>query len=162
MAENYTYSKERGYFGIGIYGAKFESNAGVLWRASTNLGADYTFTIGARYQRTRTDTLKSYAHTPLFEYDEFSQFFVPKASRLIAAEIVPEAQNLLDFKHPERATYLLGAEDSGLPPEVLERADDIIQIPSTHCLNVSMTGVVIMWDRIMKGKLSEKNTETKN
>jgi tRNA(Leu) C34 or U34 (ribose-2'-O)-methylase TrmL len=158
MAEQYTFTNDRGYFGIGILAPKFESNMGVLWRAAVNFQADYLFSIGARYHRNnRTDTVKSYKHTPFFEYDDFSEYISPKNSELVCVEIGPEARNLLDFRHPERASYLLGAEDSGLPSEVLDVGDHIVQIPSKFCMNVSMAGVTIMWDRILKGYLDRNN-----
>ena len=153
MAEQYQFTNDRGYFGIGIYGPKFESNFGVLWRAAANLRADYLFSIGTRYERNRADTLKSYKHMPFFEYNDFSEFTTPKDCKLVMVEIDPKARNLVQFKHPERATYLLGSEDSGIPPEILNHADHVVQIPSKYCMNVSMVGVTIMWDRILKGEI---------
>lgn len=164
MGEKYEFKSERGFCGIGVYGAKFASNVGVLWRSAVNLGADYTFTIGGRYQKTRTDTIKGYKHTPLFEYEDFSHFVVPKGASFVCVEIDDRAESLLNFVHPESAVYLLGAEDTGLPKEILDKADHIIQIPSKFCMNVSMVGTIVLYDRLTKGNknVNENNCTTEN
>jgi tRNA G18 (ribose-2'-O)-methylase SpoU len=59
---------------------------------------------------------------------------------------------LTRFRHPARALYLLGAEDHGLPPEVLERCHYVVQIPTPApwSLNVSVAGSLVMHDRYLK------------
>ena len=42
---------EAGYFGIGIVRCKTAGNAGVLWRSAAQLGAAFTFTVGARFEK---------------------------------------------------------------------------------------------------------------
>ena len=61
----------RGFFGIGIYDLKTVSNLGTLWRSAHIFNADFIFLIGKRYETMRTDTLKSWKHLPLFEYQTF-------------------------------------------------------------------------------------------
>ena len=39
------------------------------------------------------------------------------------------SQPLMTYTHPERAVYLLGAEDFGLPEDVIASCDDVIQLP---------------------------------
>lgn len=50
---------KRGYFGIGIYNPKTETNMGTLWRSAYNFGADFIFTIGMRYKKMGSDTAKA-------------------------------------------------------------------------------------------------------
>ena len=38
-----------GYFGIGVVGGKTAANQGTVWRSAYQLGAAFTFTIGARF-----------------------------------------------------------------------------------------------------------------
>ena len=73
----------RGFFGIGIYGLRTTANLGTLWRSAQIMKADFLFVIGKRYQTMRTDTMKSWKHIPLFEYDTLDQFFasLPKVGR---------------------------------------------------------------------------------
>lgn len=51
--------------------------------------------------------------------------------------------------HPLRALYLLGAEDHGLPPEVLARCHEVVQVPSPspYSLNVAVAGSLVLYDR---------------
>ena len=142
----------RGYFGIGIYGPKVTKNVGTLWRTVDIFGADFMFIIGKRYQAMVTDVRKSWRHIPLFEYEDFRTFrsSLPKDSRLIGIELDSHSQPLMNYKHPERGIYVLGAEDFGLPEDVLASCDDIIQLPGAHSLNVSVAGSIVIYDRLLK------------
>ena len=128
----------RGYFGIGIYGAKYGSNVGTLWRSAHLMQAGFIFTIGRRYTPVPSDTHKSWRQVPLFEYDTFDQFraALPKGARLVGVELTGGSIPLPEYTHPACAVYLLGAEDHGLPQEVLDACDDVVQIPSANSLNV--------------------------
>lgn len=145
---------KKGYFGIGIYGTKYPINIGTLWRSADAFNADYIFTIGKRYKATPSDTTKSWRHIPLFEFDTFQQFrdSLPKGSTLVGVKLAENSISLSDFKHPQRAVYLLGAEDFGLPQDVLTACNSIVQIPGKLCLNVSIAGSIVLYDRIMKPK----------
>lgn len=141
---------KRSWFSIGTYGAKFPANTGTLWRTAESFGANYIFTIGERYKHQRADTRKAWREIPMFQYDEFDSFYssLPKGCKLIGAEISKRSVGLTDFRHPLRAVYLLGAEDIGLPNWIQEKCDSIIQIPNaSYCLNVALTGGIIMYDR---------------
>ena len=146
----------RGYFGIGVYMPKWEANIGTLWRHARLYGADFIFTVGARYKKQPTDTSDTPKHTPLFEYSDWQDFkaHLPKGCRIVCIEQATGAPLLPDFTHPERAVYLLGAEDKGLPKEVMfgGDSDHIIQIPSLEpqSMNVSAAGTLIMYDRFVK------------
>ena len=113
----------RGYFGIGIYGAKYGSNVGTLWRSAHLMQAGFIFTIGRRYTPVPSDTHKSWRQVPLFEYDTFDQFraALPKGARLVGVELTGRSIPLPEYTHPACAVYLLGAEDHGLPQEVLRQ-----------------------------------------
>ena len=75
---------------------------------------------------------------------------VPYDCPVVAVELDEHSIPLKNYKHPERCIYLLGAEDHGIPPEVLKRCKDIVQLPGDHCLNVSTAGSIVMYDRINK------------
>ena len=142
----------RGYFGIGIYGPKMTKNIGTLWRTADIFGADFMFTIGKRYETMRSDKRKSWRHIPLFEYEDFSSFrsSLPKDSKLVGIELDERSQPLMTYTHPERVVYLLGAEDFGLPEDVIASCDDIIQLPGDYSLNVSVAGSIVIYDRLLK------------
>lgn len=142
----------RGYFGIGIENTKTKANIGTLWRSAYGLGAAFIFVIGNRYKKQASDTVKAMRHIPMYHYDTFEQFYdnMPKDCQLIGVDNVEKARMLEGYGHPERAIYLLGAEDSGLSKTALEKCHSLVQFESKFCLNVSVAGSIIMYDRQAK------------
>lgn len=106
-------------------------------------------TIGRRYERQSSDTMKATRHVPLFEYASFDDFHehLPLDCRLIGVEMYPQAQFIDDFSHPQRGVYLLGAEDYGLPDTVLARCHEIIRLRGTRSLNLAVAGSIVLYDR---------------
>lgn len=143
---------EANYFGIGVLQHKRGHNIGTLWRSAYILGASYIFTIGKSYKKQTSDVLKSWREIPLFHYEDFDDFYkhIPYNSQLIGVELDERAKMLSEYEHRSRAVYLLGAEDNGLPQEVLDRCHDLIQMPGTNSLNVAVAGSIVMHDRISK------------
>ena len=142
----------RGYFEIGIYHTKAEVNVGTLWRSAYQLGANGIYTIGRRYKKQASDTPKVHRHIPLRNYEQFDEFIkhLPKEALLIGIEIggIP----LSGYCHPERAIYILGAEDYGLPELVLSKCKQVISIESVRLpsFNVAVAGSLVMYDRFIK------------
>ena len=143
----------RGYFGIGIYHCKTKENVGTLWRSATILGADFIFTIGKRYEKQASDTVKTPRHIPLFHYEDFDDFFrhVPYDCPVVAIELDENSVPLESYHHRQRCIYLLGAEDHGLPKEILGRCKETVQLIGKFCYNVSTAGSIVMYDRAVKG-----------
>lgn len=144
----------RGYFGIGIYQGKNIHNIGLLWRSAHALGAAFIFNVGPRYRHQSSDTTKAYRHIPMYNLSSVDQLFtvIPKDCMLIGIEQYHKSIQLKSFLHPERAVYILGSEDNGLPPGIMERCQHVVEIPTSICLNVSVAGSIIMYDRISKYK----------
>lgn len=142
----------RGYFGIGIYNGKTTSNIGTLWRSANILGADFIFTIGKRYQKQCSDTMKTPRHIPLYHYSDWDDFFrhIPYGCPVIGVELADNAVPLEQYYHRERCIYLLGAEDYGIPPKILKRCVDVVQLKGDYCMNVSVAGSIVMYDRAAK------------
>ena len=140
----------RGYYGIGIYNGKVAANIGTLWRSAGILGADFIFTIGKRYQKQCSDTQKTPRHIPLYHYDDYEDFFkhIPYGCPVIAVELDEDAVPLEDFSHPERCIYLLGAEDGGIPKDILNRCKETVQLRGKYCYNVAVAGSIVMYDRV--------------
>lgn len=143
---------KRGYFGIGIFHGKNEENIGTLWRSANILGADFIFTIGKRYSKQCTDTMNTPKHIPLWHFDDWDDMFhhVPYNCPVVAIELDDRSVPLETFVHPERCIYLLGAEDHGLPPEILDRCWATVQLLGDRCMNVSTAGSIVMYDRKVK------------
>jgi len=147
--------QKRGYFGMGIYHVKNKINIGTLWRSADIFGASFIFTIGKRYKKQGSDTKKTYRHIPLWHFLTYEEFkrYIPYNCQVICIELSDKAISLNQFAHPERAIYLLGAEDGGLPIEIL-KSHKTIQIPTikSFCLNVSTAGSIVMYDRLTKNE----------
>lgn len=142
----------RGYFEIGVYHAKTPINVGTLWRSAYQLGAAGIFVVGRRYHKQSSDTLNTTVHLPLREFSVFENFYetLPKGAQLIAVEL--GGTPLATFPHPHQAVYLLGAEDHGLPPQVLNRCHQLVSIESvrTESYNVAVAGSLVMYHRYLQ------------
>jgi tRNA G18 (ribose-2'-O)-methylase SpoU len=140
----------RGYFGIGVQGCKTETNYGTLYRTAQVLGASFLFLIGKRFKKQSSDSMASWKHIPVYSYDTFKDFYsnLPYDCRLVAVELVDYATPLEKFTHPERACYLLGAEDNGLPPEALKQCHSLIKLRGERSLNVAVAGSIVLYHRV--------------
>ena len=147
-------NKTRGYFGIGIYQTKTAVNVGTLWRSAQNFGADFIFTIGKRYIKESTDTTKATRHVPLYHYTNFEDFeaHLPKEARLVFVEQTKDSKNIGNYIHPERAIYILGAEDNGITENIM-RGHQKIFIDTPMCLNVAIAGSIVLYDRTNKKRI---------
>lgn len=139
------------YFGIGIYHPKTEENVGTLFRTAYCFGASFVFTIGRRYKPQRSDTTNTVDRIPIYHYSSFSELSLPIGCQLIGIELTKDSQSLTKFNHPIKSCYILGSEDHGLPQKILNECHHIVQIPNAkECLNVSVAGSIILYDRNVK------------
>lgn len=127
---------------------------GVLMRSAYLYRAAFVFTIGTRYSRVASDTPDTTAQIPNFHFDtiEAAERFLPVNCPLVGIEMDERAVPLPKYQHPARAAYLLGAEDDGIPAEVLARCTDIVQIPTPrpYSMNVAAAGSILLADRHLK------------
>jgi tRNA G18 (ribose-2'-O)-methylase SpoU len=148
-----------GYFGIGIYQVKRSENVGMLWRSAYQLGASFLFTIGSRYKPQSDDVYKSWRRVPLFRYDGFDEMVNAAAYSCLLVGVEIGGETLPTFVHPERAMYILGAEDGGLPHEIAARCHHLISIPAVRVAsyNVAVAGTLVMYDRMTKAVLPQNS-----
>jgi tRNA(Leu) C34 or U34 (ribose-2'-O)-methylase TrmL len=157
----------RGYFGVGVWKPKAAVNVGTLWRSCQCFGASFFFTIRERFpEKARInmvradpalgqpgDTTRAWRHVPYLAFEDLEDLrhSVPLA-KIVAVEtgVGEPPDDLFRFEHPSRAIYLLGAEDGGIPREVLAGCDYVVEIPSSHCLNVAVAGSIVIYDRCLK------------
>jgi tRNA G18 (ribose-2'-O)-methylase SpoU len=146
--------RSAGYFGVAIWHPKTEANVGTLWRSSWLYGAAYIATIGRRYQHQAGDTVGTPSQIPLMHFDDLDDMLrhQPWSCPLVGIELDDSAVELPRFQHPRRATYLLGAEDHGLPRPILEQCHSTVSIPAAKpwSMNVSVAGSIVMYDRWVK------------
>ena len=140
-----------GYFDIGIYHPKTKTNLGTLRRSALQLGASGIFTIEMRYQEQASDTPGAIRHLPLRHYANWEQFKDSLPYRAVLVGVGTGGQPLARFYHPPQAVYLLGAEDEGLPPEILSRCHRVVSIESVRLpsFNVAVAGSIVMYHRLI-------------
>jgi tRNA G18 (ribose-2'-O)-methylase SpoU len=146
-----------GYFGIGIENSKTPMNIGTLWRSAYVFDAAMLFTINRRYEKQCSDNIRAVNHLPLQHFATFEEFYsaLPYSCQLVGVEIDPRAKILRKFCHPDRAIYLLGAEDNGLSKRALEKCHHVIQLPGKMSVNVAVAGSIVMCHRIMQREREE-------
>src|SRR6185312_1312420 len=93
-------------------------------------------------------------HIPLFHFATIGDAIshLPNETPLIGVELDPRGRQLHEYSHPERAAYLLGAEDAGLPQRVIDMCHDLIEIPTPQpqSMNVATAGSIVLYDRHVK------------
>jgi tRNA(Leu) C34 or U34 (ribose-2'-O)-methylase TrmL len=128
----------RGYFGIAVYRPKCAENIGTLWRSAHAFGAAFIATVGHRYRRQPGDTTYAAKHVPLYQFADWPQFVatLPEGAELVCIEQTDASRKIRSYSHPARAVYVLGAEDTGIPAELL-RGHQVVHIDTPRCANSS-------------------------
>ena len=150
----------RGYFGIGVEGISKPMNLGALLRTAHAFGASFAFTIAATFdaQGVRaSDTSDSRQHLPLYAYAGLEELRLPKGCQLVGVALTDDAVELPSFRHPLMAAYVLGPERGSLSPALQARCAHLVKIPTRFCINVSLAGALVMYDRsIAMGKFAPR------
>ncbi len=141
----------RGFSCIGLDNPKTDINVGAALRAAGVFGCDMVAISGHRYRKAPTDTMKHYRHLPLLQVDNLHDV-IPFDCVPVAVELVDQASPLTDYRHPERAFYIFGAEDATLGDRVLSWCRDVVYIPTNRCLNLAACVNVVLYDRLSKSK----------
>ena len=140
---------ERGYCAVGLMNPKTGPNIGGVARAVQIYGAALMVIEGDRFRRIPTDTMKAYRHVPIIDgmtlHDAIPFDCVP-----VAVELVPSAKSMVTYKHPERAFYVFGPEDSSLGEKTLSWCRDVIYVPTSGCMNLAACVNVVLYDRMAK------------
>jgi tRNA(Leu) C34 or U34 (ribose-2'-O)-methylase TrmL len=138
------------FFAIGTIGTKYHVNATGVVRAARCFGADFAYTVGARYRKHGADVGHD-AGIPVVRWADEKALIegIPSNARLVCVELNKNAEDLRHFQHPARAVYLLGPEDGHIP-HYLQNRSLTVQIPTQFCLNVAACANVILYDRLLK------------
>lgn len=140
----------RGYFGVGVEGISKPANAGALMRTTHAFGGSFFFALSPTFDFSEarlSDTSSSPDHVATYVFPSICTLILPEGCALIGVEITEDAVSLPSFRHPLRAAYLLGPERGVLSQDAIARCDHIVQIPMKFCVNVSVAGALVMYDR---------------
>ena len=141
----------RGYFGVGVQGISKSANAGALFRSAHAFGASFVFSIAPAIdlkEARRADTSESHKQLPLYVFPSVAEMSLPRGCRLVGVELMDDAIDLPSFRHPEQAAYVLGPEKGSLSPDLVAACDFVVKIPTRFCVNVSVAGAILMYDRL--------------
>ncbi|WP_068310624.1 RNA methyltransferase [Polycladidibacter hongkongensis] len=150
----------RGYFAVGSEGLSKPFNVGSLMRTAHAFGANFFFTVDRARRLSealKADTSKSAGHIPYFAWDTLDDMQFPQGCKLVGVELTDDAIDLPSFGHPLQAAYILGPERGSLSPQMQERCDYIVKIPTKFCLNVGIAAALVLYDRYRAlGKYAER------
>ncbi len=151
--------RARGYFGIGVEGISKPMNFGNLSRSAFGFGASFVFTVspGKYIGKPPSDTTRSMDHMPWYTFAAVDEMQLPDDCRLVGVELVDDAIELPSFRHPLKASYILGPEGGSLSPKMMAKCEFIVKIPTRFCVNVATAGAIIMYDRVQSlGRFAER------
>lgn len=134
---------------------KYPHNLAAAIRACSCFGVDSLVWTGSRFsfadgeRLPREERMKGYAHVNFFEHERPFDL-LPDGVTPVCVELVPHAEPLTHFEHPERAAYVFGPEDGSVSQAFRGLCHRFVYIPSQHCLNLSAAMNVVLADRAMK------------
>ncbi|MDG1826017.1 MAG: RNA methyltransferase [Henriciella sp.] len=141
----------KGYFAIGAEGISKPMNLGALMRTANAFGASFVFSVNAE-DRTKvaykSDTSRTFKTVPYYQWESIDEIVLPRECQMVGIELTDDAVDLPEFKHPRMAAYVLGPERGNLSPEMQAKCAHIIKIPTNFCINVSLAGALVMYDRV--------------
>jgi len=149
----------RGFAAIALDNPKCLANIGGVMRAAACYSASLVVIGGPRPPRIHgiaTDTTKAARHIPhLLTDDVFDA--IPHDCIPVAVDLVDGAVPLPEYRHPERAFYVFGAEDATLGARILDRCRDRVMVPTAYCMNLAATVNVVLYDRSAKSIIRAKD-----
>ncbi len=147
----------RGFACIALDNPKTPVNIGATLRAAHCYGVSQVVIGGERGHKSYRQGVRHGSNTPsahrnipvVIARDPLE--YRPFEADVVAVDLVEGATPLPEFRHPQRAVYVFGAEDATLGKRILDRAQHRVMIPTTHCMNLAVTVNVILYDRLLKG-----------
>ncbi|MFL0804927.1 MAG: RNA methyltransferase [Agarilytica sp.] len=147
-----TQNTATGSAAIGLCNPKSPSNVGAVMRAAGCYGATAIYYTGKRFSQAakyHQDTNNVNQTIPLSAVESFTTL-VEQHQSLVCVELVEGAIPLPEFIHPEEALYIFGPEDGSIAPSLVNKADAVVYIPTTGCMNLAATVNVLLYDRMAK------------
>ena len=143
-------------FAIAAWETTKEHNVGTLVRTAHAAAASEVILLGEReWNVPAAKTSELYTEIVQLDADieSFRAHLEARRWNLVAVELSEGSVNLFDAVYPERPCFLLGAELDGVPQELLDDAELIVQIPQwglVPCLNLAVAGSIVVYDYLNK------------
>ncbi len=142
-------------FAIAVWEITKEHNLGSLVRTAHAAAAAEVLLVGGREWDSKP-ACTSDLFTPVVRLPDmpaFSSHIRERGYSLVAVELHDRAVNLFEAEYPLQPCFLLGTERGGIPEDLLEQADTIIQIPQwglVPSLNLAIAGSIVVYDFLAK------------
>ena len=143
---------ENGFSCIALDNPKSPANVGGVCRAASVYGVALVVASGHRFRaglKHSTDTPKAYLHIPMLHMEDVFDAR-PFNVTAVAVDILEGATPLPEFKHPERAFYVFGAEDATLAARITDQCQFTVVVPTRFCMNLASCVNVVLYDRMAK------------
>ena len=141
---------------IGLVNPKSPDNVNAVMRSSGNYGVEHVYYTGSRYARAirlnpdiPNMSRKVGEDIPLSEVESLIDN-VPADMKIVCVEFAENAIPLPVYQHPDKAFYIFGPEDNSITQDIIDRADDVVYVPTNGCMNLSATVNVLLYDRLAK------------
>jgi tRNA G18 (ribose-2'-O)-methylase SpoU len=142
-------------FAVAVVDVSKEHNVGSLVRTAHAAAASELLLVGERewnIEAARTSDLYTRV-VQLPDAQALLDHLRRRRLHLVAVELAPGAVNLFEADYPDHPCFLLGAELGGVPTQLLEAADMVVQIPQwglVPSLNVAVAGSIVIYDYLAK------------
>ena len=146
---------------IVLHEPKYPHNVGQIVRLASAYGIGQVWYSGDRIRRAlgdrlpREERMRRYEDVYLINHPDPLERLCASVAKAcpIAVELRPNAENLVDFIHPEDDAgpiYIFGPEDGSLPGGIVKSCHRFVVIPSFECLNLATAVATILYDRMAK------------
>jgi len=152
---------------IGLIDPKSPENVESVMRLAGNFSVESVYFSGERYPKaaklkpcTVDMSRKVSRDIPLIQVndlidDPIIDFNIntPDDLKIVCVEFAENAILLPEYQHPKNALYIFGSEDRTISQQLIDRADDVVYVPTVSCTNLSATVSVVLYDRLAKSSL---------
>jgi len=148
---------------------KYEHNVGGVLRACSCFDIGQLWWTGdrvvvdkAKGQRLcREERMRGYADVAWnrcdYPFDRFRTRSSPDGladATPVCIELLPGAEPLTTFVHPDKAVYVFGPEDGSVPQVIRRHCHRFVYIPARHCLNLAVAAGTVLAHRLMSRQLA--------
>lgn len=142
-------------FALAVWEITKEHNVGSLVRTAHAVAASEVILVGERgwntYAACTAEDFTPIVYLP--DAGALLEHLSRQSWSLVAVELDPRSVGLFDAVYPERPCFLLGAERGGVPQDLLDAAEMVVQIPQwglVPSLNLAVAGSIVAYDHLAK------------
>lgn len=138
---------------VWLHNIRSAQNAGSILRTADCLGWEGLYlsgyTPGAEHKGFKSAAMGAESWVDAARLEDPMSLFESGADPVYALELVPESVSIEQFQWPRRGVLLLGNEELGVSPAMVEKCAGVIQIPlfgRKGSLNVAQAFAIAAWE----------------